>query len=252
MNNENGILFDVTLCVGCGACYEACKQKNNLPATNSDYLKDHLSNNTFTVVEQYGEYFARKMCMHCNEPACLSVCLVGAISKSSTGAVVYDSNKCIGCRYCMQACPQSIPRYEWGITQPKIRKCNLCDDRVKEGKLPACAEICPTEATMYGNLNKLIEIAKKRLRDNPDKYYQKIYGLEEVGGGHVLVISPVPFEELGYTSKLPKHPMPELTMNAMKEIPSVAIVGGLFLSGMYWLTNRKNEISKEKNNKNGK
>jgi formate dehydrogenase iron-sulfur subunit len=246
MLKENGILFDVTLCVGCGACYDMCKEVNNLPETNDNNLKDHLSGNTFTVVEEYKDMYARKLCMHCNDPACASVCLVGAITKSSTGAVVYDADKCIGCRYCMQACPHGIPRYEWGSTQPRIRKCNLCEDRVKEGKLPACVEVCPTEASMYGRMDKLIEVAKNRLKNNPDKYYQHIYGLEEAGGGHVLIISPVPFEQLGYVSKLPSEPMPELTMNAMEKIPSVAVGGGIFLSAMFWLTKRKNELAKEK------
>jgi formate dehydrogenase iron-sulfur subunit len=218
-----------------------------LPLTNDDYLKDHLSGNTFTVVEEYNDMYARKLCMHCNDPACVSVCLVGAITKSSTGAVVYDADKCIGCRYCMQACPHGIPRYEWGSTQPRIRKCNLCEDRVKDGKLPACVEVCPTEASMYGRMDQLIEVAKNRLKNNPDKYYQHIYGLEEAGGGHVLIISPVPFEQLGYVSKLSSEPMPELTMNAMKKIPSVAVGGGIFLSAMFWLTKRKNELAKEKN-----
>lgn len=252
MLNENGILFDVTLCVGCGACYEMCKEVNNLPETNDDYLKDHLSGNTFTVVEEYDDMYARKLCMHCDDPACASVCLVGAITKSSTGAVVYDADKCIGCRYCMQACPHGVPRYEWGTTQPRIRKCSLCDDRVKAGKLPACVEVCPTEASMYGRMDKLIEVAKNRLKNNPDKYYQHIYGLEEAGGGHVLIISPVPFEQLGYVSKLPNEPMPDLTMKAMEKIPSVAVGGGIFLSAMFWLTKRKNELAKEKKSINGK
>ena len=253
MLKEKGILFDATLCVGCGACYQACKEKNNLPQTNSDFLKDHLSDKTFTVVEQYDDLYARKLCMHCNDPACVSVCLVGAITKSSTGAVIYDADKCIGCRYCTQACPHKIPRYEWGSTQPRIRKCNLCYDRVKDGKLPACVEACPTEATLFGDMDKLIAVAKKRLQDHPEKYYQKIYGLEEAGGGHVLVISPVPFEQLGYVSKLPNESMPEFTMRAMEKIPSVVIGGGVFLSGMYWLTKRKNQIAKEeKKSINGK
>lgn len=251
MLNEKGILFDATLCVGCGSCYQACKEANNLPRTNKDFLKDHLSNNTFNVVEQYDDLFVRKLCMHCNEPACVSVCLVGAITKTSTGSVVYDADKCIGCRYCMQACPHKIPRYEWGSTQPRIRKCNLCTDRVKAGKLSACAEACPTESTLFGDMDQLIAVAKKRLKDNPEKYYQHIYGLEEAGGSHVLIISPVPFEQLGYISKLPNESMPEFTMRAMEKIPSVVVGGGVFLSGMYWLTKRKNQIAKEEKNING-
>jgi formate dehydrogenase iron-sulfur subunit len=252
MLKETGILFDVTLCVGCGSCYKKCKQVNNLPQTNKEFLQDHLSDNTYTVVEQYGNRYARKQCMHCNEPACASVCLVGAIKKSPTGAVVYDADKCIGCRYCMQACPHKIPRYEWASTKPRIRKCILCNDRVKAGQLPGCAEICPTEATLFGEMDQLIKVAKNRLKFNPEKYHQKIYGLEEAGGSHVLVISPVPFEQLGYVPSLPKESMPEFTMRAMEKIPSVVVGGGVFLSAMYWLTKRKNKIAEEeKNTTNG-
>jgi formate dehydrogenase iron-sulfur subunit len=251
MLKEKGLLFDVTLCIGCGKCYKTCKEENNLEHTSDDFLKDHLSNNTFTVVEQYNNLYARKLCMHCNDPACVSVCLVGAIKKTDTGAVVYDADKCIGCRYCMQACPHHIPRYEWGTTQPRIRKCNMCVNPVSAGLLPACVESCPTEATLFGDKNQLIEIAEKRLKDNPEKYYQHIYGLEEAGGSHVMVLSPVPFEQLGYISQLPKKPMPDFTAQAMEKIPSVVVGGGVFLAGMYWLTKRKNQIAnEEKSNRN--
>ncbi|MDR3626213.1 MAG: 4Fe-4S dicluster domain-containing protein [Ignavibacteriaceae bacterium] len=250
MLKEKGLLFDVTMCVGCGSCYKACKEQNKLPQTNKDFLKDHLSENTYTVVEQYGDNYARKLCMHCDEPSCASVCPVGAFKKSDTGAVLYDGDKCIGCRYCMQACPHKVPRYEWEKTQPRVRKCTLCHDRVKAGKLTACAEACPTEATLFGNMDDLIAVAKKRLKENPGKYYQHIYGLEEAGGGHVLILSPVPFEQLGYTAKLPKESMPSLTMKAMEKIPPVVAVGGVFLTGMYWLTKRKNEIAREEKKSN--
>src|ERR1039457_1901386 len=99
MIKQKGMLYDVTLCVGCGSCYNACKEQNKLPATNKDYLKDHLSDKTYTVLEQYGELYSRKNCMHCKEPACVSVCPVGAFKKTELGPVVYDVDKCIGCRY---------------------------------------------------------------------------------------------------------------------------------------------------------
>ncbi len=245
MSKKKGLLFDVTLCIGCGSCYDACKQKNKLPRTNSNFLSDHLSANTFTVVEQYNDKYARKMCMHCDEPSCVSVCPVGAFSKSETGAVLYDGDKCIGCRYCMQACPHKVPRYEWGRTQPRVKKCTMCDDRIKAGKIPACAEACPTEATLFGDFDKIFEVAKKRISENKRNYYPHIYGLDEAGGSHVLILSPVPFEQLGYTPKLPKEPMPMLTMRAMEKIPPVVGLGGVFLGGMYWLTKRKNQIAKE-------
>ncbi len=127
----------------------------------------------------------------------------------------------------------------------------MCTERVSKGQLPACVDSCPTEATLFGDKEQLIEIAKKRLLNNPEKYYQHIYGLEEAGGSNVMILSPVPFEQLGYISKLPKKAMPDFTAQAMDKIPSVVVGGGAFLAGMYWLTKRKNQIAKEEkiNNK---
>jgi formate dehydrogenase iron-sulfur subunit len=245
LENQYGLLFDATECIGCGNCYYACKKENNLAVTGKDFLKDHLTDKTYTVVEEYGDKYARKMCMHCIEPACASVCPVGAFEKTAIGPVLYDENKCIGCRYCMQACPHNVPRYEWSETSPGIKKCILCHDRLKEGKLTACAESCPVEATLSGKLTELIAEAKRRIKNNPGKYYPHIYGLEEAGGSNVIIISPVPFEQLGYSSKIPKQSMPTFTMQAMEKIPTVVSVGGVFLTGMYWLTKRKNQIARE-------
>jgi len=257
IGSQMGLLFDAAECIGCGNCYQACKEENNLPATNKEFLKDHLSNNTYTVVEEYGDTYARKMCMHCLEPTCVSVCPVGAFEKTKLGPVIYDAAKCIGCRYCMQACPHNIPRYEWSSTSPRVRKCVLCYKRVKRGQMTACAEACPVEATICGKLTDLIAEAKRRIKDNPGKYYPHIYGLEEAGGSNVLIISPVPFEQLGYSSKVPKVSMPDFTSRAMEKIPTVVSLGGIFLTGMYWLTKRKNQLAKERkalsgNEKNSK
>jgi formate dehydrogenase iron-sulfur subunit len=243
---RKAFLIDITECVGCGACYEACKEQNNLPQTSDDPLRDSLSDKTYTIVEQRGDFFVRRMCQHCEDPTCVSVCPVGAFTKTDVGAVLYDESKCLGCRYCMQACPFQIPRYEWGSVKPRVQKCIMCYDRVKNGELPACAEACPTGATLFGDRDEMIEIAKQRLAENPGKYYQHIYGLEEVGGTSVLYISPVPFEELGFNTKLLKTALPNFTHEALAKIPTLVTVGGVLLTGFYWLTNRKNEIAREK------
>jgi len=243
---RKAFLIDITECVGCGSCYEACKEQNHLPQTSDDPIKDSLSDKTYTIVEQRGDYFVRRMCQHCEDPTCVSVCPVGAFTKTEVGAVLYDESKCLGCRYCMQACPFQIPRYEWGSLKPRVQKCIMCYDRVKNGELPACAEACPTGATLFGDRDEMIAIAKQRLAENPDKYYQHIYGLEEVGGTSVLYLSPVPFEELGFNTKLLKTALPNFTHEALAKIPTLVTVGGVLLTGFYWLTNRKNEIAREK------
>lgn len=243
---KKAFLIDIIECVGCGACYEACKKQNNLPQTSDDPLRDSLSDKTYTIVEERGNYFVRRMCHHCESPTCVSVCPVGAFTKTETGAVLYDESKCLGCRYCMQACPFQIPRYEWGSLNPRVQKCIMCYDRVKEGNLPACAEACPIGATTFGNRDEIIALAKQKLTENPDKYYNHIYGLEEVGGTSVLYLSPVPFEELGFRTDLIKTALPNFTHEALAKIPTLVTVGGVLLTGFYWLTNRKNNIAREK------
>lgn len=241
---KKGILFDSTLCIGCGACYQACKEKNDLPQSTDSYLTDQLSARTYTVVNRRNGRFIRQMCMHCDTPTCASVCPVGALVKTAAGPVLYNEDKCMGCRYCMQACPFGVPRYEWDSALPRVRKCTLCNDRVAAGLATACATVCPTGATKFGDRDELIEEATARIRANPDKYVNHIYGVEEVGGTSVLLLSDVPFESLGYRTNLSKEPLPLLTWNVLQHIPNLVSVGGVLMGGIWWITNRRNEVQR--------
>ncbi len=203
-----GMLTDVTKCIGCERCVEACVRKNKLPRDFLAYYKgnDGLSGNRFTsIVKTSGKKsgswrMVRRHCMHCLEPSCQAACLVGALTKSPDGAVVYDASMCIGCRYCMLACPFSIPRYEYDQPHPYIRKCKMNEECRVKGGSPACVSACPTEATIFGTREELIEIARKRIQSEPKRYIDHIYGEHEFGGTSVLYISDIP---LGKVIKMP-------------------------------------------------
>ena len=237
---SKAILVDTTLCIGCGACVGACKEANGLPQ-NED---KELTADTLNVVETYGGVFVRKFCMHCQDPTCASVCPVGALRKTAAGPVIYEADRCMGCRYCMMACPFSIPRYEWKLALPKVKKCTMCAARQAQGQQPACTEICPVQAGIFGERAELLAEAEKRLRENPSGYVQHIYGKEEAGGTSVLYLSAVPFESLGFPANVPHDPLPMYTYRALSKIPSVVTAGSLLLGGIWWITNRREEVAK--------
>jgi formate dehydrogenase iron-sulfur subunit len=180
--------------------------------------------------------------MHCQEPTCASVCLVKALHKTPRGAVVYEPDICMGCRYCVQACPFDVPRFEWGSLTPRVRKCGFCAARLAVGRPNACAEACPTGATIAGEREALLREARARLSAEPAKYVHKIYGEHDAGGTSVLVLSPVRFSRLGLPEGLPGEPLPSPTYRALSEVPAVAAGAGVFLAGLWWLTRRRAEV----------
>jgi len=235
------MLIDLTMCIGCGACQEACKRENGLPEGE----EKALSATAYTALEEHDGVYVRRMCQHCVEPTCASVCPVGAFTKLVEGPVVYDESKCIGCRYCMQACPFQVPRYQWSSNYPRVEKCRFCVDRIKKGLPTACSEACPTGATKFGNREDLIREAYERINAEPDKYVKRIYGKEEIGGTSILYITQVPFEQLGFKTQLQAGPLPALTWNVLSKIPNIVSVGGVMLYGIYWITNRRVEVQRE-------
>jgi len=242
---HRALLIDVTRCVGCGACVEACQEANEQPAHEASRFDEH----TFTYLMDRGDdVYVRRLCMHCEDPSCASVCPVTALKKSEEGPVTYDPSKCMGCRYCMVACPFSVPAYEWHSPTPRVRKCEMCAHR--DGG-PACAEACPAEATVVGDRGELLAEARRRLADDPETYHQHVYGECEAGGTCVLIIGPAAPAALGLPSTVPCEPLPQLTWRALRHVPDVAIFGSVFLGGMWWLTARKNDVARTESEERG-
>ncbi len=223
-----GMLFDSTLCVGCRACQTACKVANGLPpdtvaAGGGVYdAPVDLNSTTKNVIKAFpaagGPAFVKQQCMHCVDPSCVSACMLGAMHKegeglrriagerAGTGIVLWDKYTCTGCRYCQIACAFNVPKFEWFEAFPYIVKCELCrhrGDPKKEGPLavanPACAEVCPRGAVIYGARGELLAEAKRRIAVEPGRYNGRVYGEKEGGGTQVLYLAAagVSFQELG-------------------------------------------------------
>jgi formate dehydrogenase iron-sulfur subunit len=240
---SKAILYDATLCIDCKLCEKACADRNHLPYDDKVAAENRLSAHKLTAVEAKGDKFMRRLCMNCDDPTCASVCPVAALRKTPEGPVTYDASRCIGCRYCMMACPFDVPKYEWNVLLPRVRKCDLCADRVAAGKKTACAEACPTGATQFGERDALIAEAKDRIAKKPGQYVNHIYGLNEVGGTSVLLLSSVPFAEFGYRNDILKQPLPLLTYRVLSKIPDLVALGGVFLGGIWWITHRREEVA---------
>lgn len=241
------VLVDVTKCTGCEKCIEACIEKNNLNLNKSYFdretSRDGLSSDRFLTIKKINNTrFSRLSCMHCLEPACVSACLVGGITKSIEGPVIYDPDKCIGCRYCMLACPFHIPRYEWNEIRPFMKKCNLCYDRIKENKLPVCVQACPQKAIIFGDRNKLIHQAHYIINNNKSKYLNHVWGEKEYGGTSVLYISDISLDSMGWADK-PGTPIPHFTEPLIEKTPAIGLTVGGFLVGINWIIRRRMDLS---------
>ena len=241
------ILIDVTRCVGCEECVMACKEENDL---GPDRLRlgqqavDGLSATRFsTILRLPDDHFVRQQCRHCLEPACVSACLVGAMQKTPEGPVIYDSELCMGCRYCLVACPYGIPRYQWDAAAPLVRKCTLCYPRIQEGKEPACVEACPEEALLFGERDDLLAEARRRIEENPGTYLDHVFGETEVGGTSVLYLADVSLGFLAWAENLGEGDLPHLSWASLKKVPGVALGMGALMGGIFWVISRRMKLA---------
>lgn len=259
--NSFGCLTDLSACVGCRSCEEACNKQNNLPVPKTSFddksvfdEKRRPTASAYTVVNRYqnpkdeGKPVYRKVqCNHCLEPSCATACPIHAYSKTPEGAVRYDEDLCFGCRYCMVACPFYVPAFDYeSALKPKIVKCTMCYPRVKNGGIPACAEACPTGAITFGKRDDLIALAREKLTKQPDRYINHIYGEHEVGGTSWMYISGVPFEQLGFPAGLPTTPLVEQTKGFLAAVPLVLTVWPALFGMCYAALRHREEITKEK------
>ncbi len=268
-----GLLYDGTLCIGCRACIAACKAANGMPPERTELAIGNywdapldISGKTLNIIKAYrdgegthkdevkdGYAFTKTSCMHCVDPSCVSACPVSAMTKDpTTGIVKYNVDACIGCRYCVAACPFGVPRFTYDTPFPRISKCQLCQHRLGEGKYAACAEVCPTGATLYGPVSELLEETKRRrsLRAGTStvfprgriggtdtyvgkvgKYVDHIYGEHEIGGTQVRHLSGVPFELLD-KPKLPDVPPASISESLQHAIYYNLIAPLTFLGGL--------------------
>jgi formate dehydrogenase iron-sulfur subunit len=258
-STPKGVLVDITRCVGCRACEIACKQWNKNPAFDLinkgvDENPWHLNASSFTKirdVELEGNgpqrVFIKLQCMHCAHPACVAACPVDALNKEENGPVIYDNRKCIGCRYCMAACPFGVPTYQWDSNMPWVRKCTFCFDRQALGLRPACVGTCPAGALQFGNRSDMLAEASQRIQAEPAKYVNYIYGEKEVGGTSWLYLSPVPFENLGMPS-LGTQPVTLNVERAMSLVPPVLLGVAATMTAVYWWGKRRQKPDEKKEN----
>lgn len=258
---SKAMLIDTTLCIGCRGCQVACKSWHNLSGERTVFSETwsnprYMDSNNYTRVifreeatpdGQLSWYFVPRRCMHCLEPACVSVCPVGALEKLDNGPVVYDDERCIGCRYCMMACPFQVPKFEWSSAVPLVRKCDFCADRIAIGLAPACTTTCPTDALLFGERNTLLREAHRRIGSHPKRYYPEVYGEKIVGGTSKLYLTSVSFEELGlnhrgFRTDLGNVPYGIYGREWMSKVPWVALgVAGLAV-GLYYINKRRAEV----------
>jgi len=256
-----GLLHDTTLCVGCRSCEAACAEVNKdsikkpappvkIGETPKVEDRRRVEPNKLTVVNAYdvgGEIVFRKhQCMHCNEPCCASVCLVRAFEKTPEGPVLYHEDLCMGCRYCVTACPYYALSYEYDdVVEPRVMRCTMCLPRIRDGKNPGCADACPTGAIVFGEREKLIEMARERIAKDPEKYLDHVFGEHEFGGTSWLTLAGKSFGALGLHEGVTHTPLPELGTSFLSVVPLVITIYPGLLAGFYAFSQRKEKVSEE-------
>ena len=234
-----GKLVDAVKCIGCKRCMSACKRWNNLRVERDELSTDretHLTANNYTVVNLRTDTknrakrgYVQWSCQHCIEPACVGVCPVTAITKLPNGAVVINEKKCIGCRYCFQACPWKVPQFDF--EKRVTRKCHLCYNRtLLNYQKPACVAACPVGALAFDYKHEIILEAHRRVERLKTPSY--IMGLAEAGGTDLITILPAEPKDLGLIAapkKVINHNLDKIRVTASGILAASVIAGVMYI-----------------------
>jgi formate dehydrogenase iron-sulfur subunit len=236
-DHKYGFLIDASRCIDCRACLVACSVENNVGMNNTRiWIHDTQVMGEFPDLKRYSAPFH---CMHCIDPSCVSACTVGALQQNEDGIVTYDADRCIGCRYCMYACPFEVPNFEWDERFALIVKCDLCISRLEEGRQPACAATCPTRAIQFGLREDMLHMAHERIESSPGRYIDHVYGEYENGGTSTFYISPVPFDQLGFPTTSQSESPAYFNRLVTHGTPTVAAGVAIGMTGIYLAIKRQ-------------
>jgi formate dehydrogenase iron-sulfur subunit len=276
-------LIDITNCIGCRACQVACKQWNEKDGQQTDFLGGDfgiqnpaaLNADTLTLISfhelmdpsapaGFRSAFVMRRCMHCIEPACAAACPTTALERRDDGPTVFDPSQCIGCRYCVWACPWDVPTADWDSLTPKINKCTHCSDRYEQPApasrngerlssleyqtfldtiaQPACVKACPADALRFGDREEMLAEARRRIAARPERYVDHIYGEKEAGGTTVMYLSAVPFEKLGFPTLGPE-PVPVHASKALRLVPPAVVALGALLGLVAAFFKRRTQVA---------
>ena len=243
-----GILMDLTACIGCRTCEQACASFHDRPVPKdidtplAALPKRQTSPAQWTVMNTYqtsrGPVSIKRQCMHCNTPACAAACLTKALLKTKEGPVIWRQDKCIGCRYCMLSCPFDMPKFEYNSPNPRIEKCRLCWERLQKEENPGLLRVLRRKGPHVRQAGRPAGPCAQAHRREPQKYVHHIYGEREAGGTGFLYLSPVPFEEVGLPTNLGEKAFPEYTRNFLGSVPIVLTLWPALLVGLHWATER--------------